>query len=436
MRRRLYLFLSLLFLLAPSLRAGEFKLPLKSNSVRFAAIGDMGTGDTPQYEVAQRMVEARQGFPFDFVIMLGDNIYGGSRPRDFEKKFEAPYKPLLDAGVKFYAALGNHDNPNERFYKFFNMNGATYYAFKKGNVHFFVLDSDYMDPKQLAWLETQLQNAGRGDWKICYFHHPLYSSGRMHGPATDLRLLLEPLFVRYGVDVVFAGHEHIYERIQPQKGIYYFIEGASGQLGHGKLNKTDITSKGFDTDRTFMLVEIAGDEMYFQTISRAGATVDSGVIQRTAPRVLRLNRESSRGLQIVTGFQGGMGNTIREPREADPRLLGVRRARLDKRRVSSALNLDGDRMAEFEGQRCLGRESNVLLACQVGHCGSGSSADRTPDQCSLHTSGDGTNGCSSSSTAANPREIPLLVAAAHASGGSREEVIGFAAYFHPCERQP
>jgi 3',5'-cyclic AMP phosphodiesterase CpdA len=280
MRRRLFLFLTFAFLLAPGSRAGEFNLPLKSNSVRFAAIGDMGTGDAAQYEVAQRMAGVRQDFPFDFVITLGDNIYGGSSPNDFEKKFAVPYKPLLDAGVNFYAALGNHDNPNERFYKLFNMNGATYYSFKRGNVRFYALDSDYMDPKQLSWLETQLQNGGNGDWKICYFHHPLYSSGKTHGPATDLRLLLEPLFVKYGVNVVFSGHEHVYERVQPQKGIYYFTEGASGQLRYGNLRKTEITGKGFDTDRTFMLVEIAGDEMYFETISRAGATVDSGVIQR------------------------------------------------------------------------------------------------------------------------------------------------------------
>ena len=282
MRRRIFLFLIFFSLLAPRLSAEPFKFPLKSNSVRFAAIGDMGTGDPAQYEVAQRMAGVRQGFPFDFVIMLGDNIYGGSSPRDFEKKFEAPYKPLLDAGIKFYAALGNHDNPNERFYKFFNMNGATYYTFKKGNVRFFVLDSNYMDPKQLTWLETQLRNAGNGDWKICYFHHPLYSSGKTHGSSTELRLLLEPLFTKYGVDVVLAGHDHVYERVQPQKGIYYFTEGASGQLRNGDLAKTGMTSKGFDTDRTFMLIEIAGDEMYFETISRTGETVDSGMIQRSA----------------------------------------------------------------------------------------------------------------------------------------------------------
>jgi predicted phosphodiesterase len=281
MRNRLILILILLSAFLLRARADDFKFPLKSNSVRFAAIGDMGTGDAPQYEVAQRMISARQTFPFEFVIMLGDNLYGGSSPKDYEKKFELPYKPLLDTGIKFYASLGNHDNPNERLYKFFNMNGANYYAFKKGNVHFFVLDSNYMDPKQLAWLEKQLQDAGTSDWKICYFHHPLYSSGKTHGSSVELRALLEPMFIKYGVDAVFSGHDHVYERVQPQKGIYYFTEGSSGQLRNGDLAKTNMTQKGFDTDRTFMLVEVAGDELYFQTLTRAGATVDSGVLKRT-----------------------------------------------------------------------------------------------------------------------------------------------------------
>ena len=263
-------------------RADEFKFPLKSNSVRFAAIGDMGTGDAAQFDVAQRMVSARQTFPFEFVIMLGDNIYGGSSPKDFEKKFEAPYKPLLNAGVKFYASLGNHDSPNERLYKPFNMNESNYYSFKKGNVRFIVLDTNYMDAKQLSWLEKQLQDAGDKDWKICYFHHPLYSSGKTHGSSIELRSLIEPLFVKYGVDAVFSGHDHDYERVKPEKGIYYFVEGSSGQLRSGDLAKTAMTERGNDSDRTFMLIEVADDEMYFQTLSRAGGQVDSGVLRRPA----------------------------------------------------------------------------------------------------------------------------------------------------------
>src|SRR5258708_35718743 len=281
MRRRIFLFLSILAIFMAGQSTGEFKFPLKADSVRFAAIGDMGTGEQPQYQTGKQMLKVRQGFSFEFLIMLGDKIYGGSSPSDFERKFETAYKPLLDGGVKFYASLRNHDNTNERFYKPFNMNGEAYYTYKKGNVRFFALNSNEMDPKQLAWLTQQLQDAGNGDWKICYFHHPLYSSGRFHGPSLDLRKLLEPLFIKYGVDAVFSGHDHVYERIHPQNGIYYFLEGASGELRFGNLAHTTITDRGFDSDRSFMLVEIAGDDMYFQTISRAGDTVDSGVIHRT-----------------------------------------------------------------------------------------------------------------------------------------------------------
>ena len=92
--------------------------------------------------------------------------------------------------------------------------------------------------------------------------------------------MLEPLFLKYGVQVVFAGHDHVYERVKPQKGIYYFTEGASGSLRAGNLRKSDLTAAGYDKDRSFLLVEISGDELFFQTISRAGATVDSGTIQR------------------------------------------------------------------------------------------------------------------------------------------------------------
>ena len=278
--RRSIVIIAFLTLLSAFHSSAQVMAPVKAGSIRMAAIGDMGTGEAPQYEVARRMMEAHATFPFDFVIMLGDNIYGGSTPKDFERKFSIPYKSLLDAGVKFYASLGNHDNTNERYYAPYNMNGTTYYAFKKGNVRFFVLNSVYMDPKQLEWLESELKGAGDGDWKICYFHHPLYSSGKTHGSSTDLRKVLEPLFVKYHVDVVFAGHDHVYERVKPQNGIYYFIEGASGELRAGDLNQNGITAKGYDSDNTFMLVEFAGSQMHFQTISRTGQSIDSGMIER------------------------------------------------------------------------------------------------------------------------------------------------------------
>jgi hypothetical protein len=81
-------------------RAADLDLPLKPDSVRLAVIGDSGTGDKEQFEVARQMTGFDSAFPFDFVVMLGDNIYGGHEPSDFKRKFEVPYAALLDAGVK------------------------------------------------------------------------------------------------------------------------------------------------------------------------------------------------------------------------------------------------------------------------------------------------------------------------------------------------
>jgi hypothetical protein len=262
-----------------SVTAQDLALPNAPGSVKFAVMGDSGSGDSKQYDVANQMAQFRAKFPFDMAIMLGDNIYGGQGPTDLVKKFSQPYKALLDAGVKFYASLGNHDDPVNRQYPLWNMGGQLYYTYATKNVRFFALDSNKVDEKELAWLEAALKSA-QEDWKICYFHHPLYSDGGTHGSAIDVRVVFEPLFVTYGVNVVFAGHDHIYERITPQKGIYHFVEGASGQLRKGDANRSAMNAKSFDQDMSFMLVEIAGNEMSFQTISRTGTTVDSGTIQR------------------------------------------------------------------------------------------------------------------------------------------------------------
>jgi 3',5'-cyclic AMP phosphodiesterase CpdA len=262
-----------------SLPALTCELPDEQKSIRFAVIGDSGTGGIEQYQVAQQMDKCRAKSGFDFVLMLGDNIYGGKSQQDFERKFELPYKPLLDAGVKFYASIGNHDDPNERLYKPFNMGGARYYSFKKGNATFFALDSNYMDSSQLDWLERELQSATT-PWKICFLHHPLYSDGRYHGPDLDLRAHLEPIFEKYGVNLVLSGHEHVYERFKPEHHIYYFVLGNSGELRYHNLKPSANMAAGFDTDRDFLVMEIAGDKLYFQTVSRIGQVVDSGSLDR------------------------------------------------------------------------------------------------------------------------------------------------------------
>ena len=266
--------------------AGDTLPPTAQNSVRFAIIGDTGTGERAQYETGAMLIKSRAVFPFEFIIMVGDNLYGSERPQDFKRKFETPYQPLIDANIPFYASLGNHDDPNQRFYKLFNMNGERYYTFKKQSVRFFALDSNYMDRDQLAWLKKELEASG-SDWKIAFFHHPLYSSGGTHGSEVDLRQQVEPLFLQYGLSVVFAGHEHFYERVKPQRGIQHFTNGGAAKLRAGDIRKTNLTAVGYDADNTYMLAEIAGDVMTFQTLNRMGKRIDGGTVAKVSANLTR-----------------------------------------------------------------------------------------------------------------------------------------------------
>ena len=256
----------------------KINLPTKDGSVRFVIIGDTGTGSRQQHELAAVMVKARETFPYDFVLLLGDNLYGNESPADYKKKFEDVYRPILDQKVKFYATLGNHDEPAQRFYQFFNMDGKEYYRFTKGNIAFYCLNSNYLDKKQLEWLESELAK-DTSEWKITFHHHPPYSSGGKHGSDSALRKVVEPIFLKYGVNAAFAGHDHFYERIKPQKGIYYFVSGAGGKLRSGDVkSNSPLTEKAFDRDMSFMLAEVVDNQLYFQVLSRTGETVDEGVL--------------------------------------------------------------------------------------------------------------------------------------------------------------
>lgn len=260
--------------------AQDLRLPNKDGSVKFAVIGDSGQPGRGQAAIARQMAAWRTKFPFEFVLMTGDNLYGNEKAQDYEKKFAIPYKALIAGGVKFYASLGNNDDAGQTQYKAFNMDGKKYYSFKpKNGVRFFALDTNYVDDKQLEWLDKELAASG-SDWKIVYFHHPLYSSGATHGSAELQRGLLEPVFLKHGVNVVLAGHEHFYERLEPQKGVAYFTIGSSSKLRKGDLNRSALTVYGNDSDYAFMLVEIVGDEMYLQTISDKGVTLDAASIRR------------------------------------------------------------------------------------------------------------------------------------------------------------
>lgn len=255
-------------------------VPNAPDSLKIAVFGDMGSGNEGQLDVARMMNTFRLAFPFETVLTVGDNIYGSNKAADMKAKFEDPYKVLSDEGVKFYATLGNHDSSNERLYDLFNMKGEEFYKLEMNGISLYALNSTYMDQRQLDWIDQKM-SADTNKWKIAFFHHPPFSSAKFHGSDEKMRAVLHPRFIKYGVSVVFTGHDHVYERIKPQGGIQYFVTGSGGQLRKGDLKKgSPLTAAGFDTDMAFMLVEFTGDEMHFQTVSRTGQTVDSGIVKR------------------------------------------------------------------------------------------------------------------------------------------------------------
>jgi 3',5'-cyclic AMP phosphodiesterase CpdA len=254
--------------------------------VRFAAIGDMGTGESDQYSVGKGMAAYHAQHPFDTVLTLGDNIYPNGEAALFKERFERPYADLLQRGVRFYASLGNHDVRRglqaQIKYANFNMGGQPYYSFVKGDglIEFFALDSTNMTRQQLQWLDEALA-ASKAPWKVAYFHHPLYSSGITHGSETKLRAQIEPLLVKHGVTAVLSGHDHVYERTKPQRGVQYFVSGAGGKLRQGDIDRrTSFFAAGNDQVNSFMYFEAAPEKLSFWAVDPAGNTLDNGALTR------------------------------------------------------------------------------------------------------------------------------------------------------------
>jgi hypothetical protein len=259
------------------------RMPRKARSLRFAVLGDTGTGDASQRKVADMLWSYySQDNRFKFALLLGDNLYAVTETAsDYRAAFLDPYQKFLDARVEFHATLGNHDLPAQVDFPPFGMGGKEHYSFTERNVKFVCLNSNKpTDPDQLKWLDGELGSASTG-WRICFFHHPLYSSGTHAGDSRQTRAALEDALVRNHVNVVFSGHEHFYERPTPQNGIQYFVSGAAAKLRRGDLAGASFTAFGWDREHSVMVVEIDGDTMYFQALGESGRTIDCGVLYRT-----------------------------------------------------------------------------------------------------------------------------------------------------------
>lgn len=253
---------------------------------RFVVLGDFGTGSSEQFALANKMVEMHRQSKIEFVLAAGDNIYPNGAGRYFSKNFEQPYAEMLKEEVKFYTTLGNHDveegRSDQLHYPLFNMGGANYYTIGRGNglVDYFMLDTTNLDRTQMNWLDNSLRSS-KAIWKIAVFHHPIYSSAKKHGSNSKLQKQLEPLFKIHNVQVVFAGHDHVYERIRPQQGIQHFVTGGAGKFRKGDIDMTsELRAVSYDEGNHFMLIELDETEINFKAINAQGTIIDSGLIRQ------------------------------------------------------------------------------------------------------------------------------------------------------------
>lgn len=268
-------------------------VPKSELLLRFAVMADTGTGSKHQYAVGRAMGEYHQQYPFNTVLMAGDNIYTNGESSKITKNFENPYQDLLDRGVNFYATLGNHDiradkigqnNIKENFqvtYPEFNMEGRRYYARKDGKVRFFALETSSLvnskDPDraaQLAWLDREL-GASKAKWNIVYGHHNIYSAG--HYGINQLMVRdVTPILKKHNVKLFINGHDHNYQRSNPIDGTTYLVCGGGGA---GLYPVTSQSWTAFaQSVHSFGIVEVYQAHIVLTGIDKNGKMIDRGLV--------------------------------------------------------------------------------------------------------------------------------------------------------------
>jgi tartrate-resistant acid phosphatase type 5 len=257
------------------------------DTVRFAVIGDYGFADEPEADVADLVIR----WAPDFIITTGDNNYefGDASTIDinigqFYHEYISPYFGSFGAGSpsgnRFFPSLGNHDweSPDAQPYlDYFTLPGnERYYTFRRGSVHFFVLDSDPREPDgvtsdsaQAQWLRDELQ-ASTAPWKLVYFHHPPYASGATHGSHPYMQWP----FQAWGASAVLTGHEHNYERLIIDN-FPYFVVGLGGRSIYAFGAPIPGSVVRYNDDYGAMLVDADASAITFSFYSRFGSLIDS-----------------------------------------------------------------------------------------------------------------------------------------------------------------
>jgi hypothetical protein len=260
------------------------------STIKFAAFGDIGNSSNA---AAVAKLTRNRGAQFD--LLLGDLCYGSTK---LSTQINANYSAEKSAG-KLWPALGNHEYTDScgggssasGYRSYFSLpNNERYYDFKKGPVHFFVLNS-YKDPdgtsatsKQGQWLKGKLA-ASTSPWQIVFFHHPPYSSGDEHGSQSFMQWPFEA----WGADAVLAAHDHGYERIIKDvnsDGVKtpYFVSGLGGRSRRGFDSPVSGSVKRYSSAYGALFVTANSTSLAFEFRNTSNSLIDSYSMTKSAQK--------------------------------------------------------------------------------------------------------------------------------------------------------
>lgn len=259
---------------------------------QFVAIGDYGSNSSGEKAVAQLV----HGYQPSFIITLGDNNYPNGCWKTIDKNIGKYYHDYIHPYVgnygggasftRFFPTLGNHDwnarknclmNGTLPYLIYFRLpNNSRYYVIHKQYIDLFALDSDEHEPdgndinsEQYKWFKQEISKS-KATFKVVFFHHPPYSSGK-HGPSKAMRWPFKEL----GVDIVLSGHEHNYERIV-KDNIQFVINGLGGPPSvRGKSRHPDPDSALFyNADYGFSLFDVSQHHLKMKFITSKDQVID------------------------------------------------------------------------------------------------------------------------------------------------------------------
>lgn len=272
--------------------------PVAGDSYRWVIIGDHGQGTTGMTNIANR-VNARADF--DFLITVGDNIYGqlpcnlDGAPGWYDPFFFWLYGATM-ARAPIFVTLGNHDTDTANgqwSVDYFHMptNGPPTeieknFSYDYGDAHLLVVDTEPFADNETARMEairTWVSNdlaATTQPWKFVFLHRPPYTSVGGHDDQANVKAQLAPLFAHFGVNIVFQGHNHWYERINAINAVHYITSGASGSGLYTPNPRKSYSAVLRNDVFSYTHVEITGTRLKLRQFDAANNQIDEFNLDR------------------------------------------------------------------------------------------------------------------------------------------------------------